>query len=200
MRTAILTLVVVGLLAAVWLLWPDASEDESPATAAPTASTTDTTEPEASITTTSSAVSTTSSAASTTTSVPETHVVETVEEAEEILRDHYSRWFAGIYEEDEDLIRSTVVLDSQVEAAVSQFGIMDFSQPPTVEGLSVADIEVLRSDRECLALWSTVSASFREGSSTGVLVFRKVNGEWKFLSSWQVREDLWEADCESQLQ
>jgi hypothetical protein len=192
MRIAILVLAIVGLGAAIWLLWPDSPADEAPGTEAVASSTTTSTTQEPPTTTT-------VAPPTSTTSLQETHVVESVEEAEAILLRHYSRWFSGIYEEDESLIRSTVILESQVQAAVDQFGIMDFENPPDAEGVTVSGIEILRSDRACLAVWAEISASFREGASEGVLIFRHVDGEWKFLSSWQLRDDLWEPDCESQL-
>jgi hypothetical protein len=192
MRRVIAALVVVGLAIAVVVLWPR-SDDVNTAGEVTTTTSTSTTAPD-STTTTSTTVATTS-----TTSVLDDHVVETVEEAEAIIASHYYRWFRGIYEEDASLIRSTVILDEQVDAAIAQFGQMEFTSEPHPEGFSFAETEILESNAHCLAVWTIVSASFRAGSSEGVLVFRTVNSEWKFLSSWQSTADLWEADCESSL-
>lgn len=190
MRRVIAALVVVGLVVAVILLWPSPTAEIPPDTLAG-----------ATTTTTSTSLTTTTTSSQTTTSTvgEDSHVVETVEEAEEILKHHYYRWFRGIHDEDESLIRSTVILESQVEAALAQFGVMEFNEPPTPEGLHVEQIDLLRSDEECLAVFAQLSADFREGSTQGVVVFRFAESSWKFLSSWQLRGDMWEADCESTL-
>jgi len=194
MRRVIAALVVVGLAIAVVALWPrsDAGDTTGEAT---TTTSTSTTEPDlTTTTTTSTTVPTTSS-----TSVLDDHVVETVEEAEAILASHYYRWFKGIYEEDVSLIRSTVILEEQVDAATAQFGHMEFASEPKSDSFGFAETEILESNADCLAVWTIVSASFRDGSSEGVLIFRTVNSEWRFLSSWQSKSDLWGADCESSL-
>jgi len=192
MRRVSAALVVVGLAIAVVVLWPR-SDDGNTAGEATTTTTTSTTAPDPT-TTTSTTVATTS-----TTTVLDDHVVETVEEAEAIIASHYYRWFRGIYEEDAALIRSTVILEEQVDAAKAQFGQMEFASEPRPESFSFADTKILESNANCLAVWTIVSASFRAGSSQGVLVFRNVSSKWKFLSSWQSSADLWEADCQSSL-
>jgi hypothetical protein len=185
MRTVVAGLVALGLAIAVFLVWPRGSDDEEPETVSATTTTT-----------TTEAVGTTSTMVTTT---EDSHVVETVAEAEEILRQHYFAWFEGIYTGNEDLIRSVVILDDQVDAAVSQFGIMEFLSPPTRAGLTFSGTELLHADTDCIAVWTEVSSTFRPGSSESVVVYRRVAGRWKFLSSWSHRDDLWESDCESQL-
>jgi hypothetical protein len=188
MRRVIAALIVVGLAVGVLVLWPRPVAEENVDS-----------EALGSATTTSDVVTTTTTTGTTSTTGEESHVVETVEEAEEILREHYLRWFLGIYSEDESLIRSTAILESQVEAAKSQFGIMEFDAQPTSEGLQFSGTEILRSDEDCLAVWAEISATFRPGNTQGVVVFRRIGTEWRMLSSWPLRGDLWEADCESLL-
>jgi hypothetical protein len=191
MRTLILALIAVGLVAVAWLLWPDAANDEPSSPQASDSTTTSTTPPET--------TTTTRAAATTTTSRPETHVVETVEEAEEILRDLWFGWFEGIYNQDEDRIWEVVVLEETVSTAVESFG-SEFASSPRQEDLSFSESEILHSDKECLAVWSVLSLSgFREGSSAGVHVVRWADERWKRLSLWQYKEDLWDADCASSL-
>ena len=101
-RWAIAGLVVVGLGVGVWLLWPDGDAAGPTTTTVLAAATTTTSESIDETTTTSAAVTTT---------VVESHVVETVEEAEAILRELWFGWFAGIYNQDEDRIREVVATE-----------------------------------------------------------------------------------------
>lgn len=200
MRTGFAVLIAVVLLLGVLVFWVSSpGEGPSVTEAAPTTSSTST---PTSTSTTATSATTSIPPTSSTTTAPDTtagHVVETVEEAEEILREHYLRWFGGIFHEDPERIRSTVILEGQVESATSQFGVMEFEAEPTSGGIRFADIQILRGDSECLAIWAEVSATFRDGQSAGVSVFRWTNQGWKLLSSWQFKEDLWEGDCESSL-
>lgn len=180
-RLAVAVAVVIALAVGVWMLWPD---DERGAT---------TTEPLAASTTTSSPITTTEPAPTTT---EEDHVVETVEEAEEILRDIWFAWFEGIYNQDEDRIREVVITEEQVRDATEAFGQMSFAGPPTANAFRFSGTEVLLAMEDCLGVWSSVSASFREGSTSGVHVLRRHEGRWKLISYWVHKGDLWEEDCE----
>ncbi|HEU4916491.1 MAG TPA: hypothetical protein VFV13_07995 [Acidimicrobiia bacterium] len=183
-------LIVVGLAVGIWALWPRDDTDPSPTTT-PTAA-----DPTSSITTVPQPTSTVSVV---TTSTVGTHVVATVAEAEEILRSLWFGWFEGIYNQDEARIREVVGTQAMLEAARSQFGVMEFTAPPQSEAITSSEVEILRSDAECLATWASVSASFRPGSTQGVQILRYDQGRWVFVGSWTHREDLWEADCESPL-
>lgn len=200
MRRVIAALVVVGLAVAVVLLWPrTAAENTSDTLAEPTTTTsTSSTLPETTTTTTTTTVPETTS----TTAAPDDHVVETVEEAEEILRELWIGWFEGIYNEDEERIREVVVLEETVETARESFGSMEFSQEPQPGLIELASLELLRSDSDCLAVWAELNVgAFRPGAtgSEGVYVVRYVDNSWALLSVWPNREDLWEPDCESVL-
>jgi hypothetical protein len=150
-------------------------------------------------TTTTTLLPTTTTTLPTTSTTADTHVVGTVEEAEEILRALWYGWFEGIYNQDEDRIREVVGTQAMLDAARSQFGVMEFEAAPELEAIYPSGIELLRSDAECLALWADVSATFRPGSSEGVQVLRRLTDRWVFVAFWTHRDDLWEADCESQL-
>lgn len=157
-----------------------------------------TTVPEAAGTTTSDMPTTTTSASTTTTLDPlQVRDVETVEQAEAILRELWFGWFEGIYNQDEDRIREVVATEERVSAAKEQFGVMTFTHSPTLHDISLSQTEILRIDRECLAVWTVLSADFREGSSSGVHVLRWIDGRWVSLSNWVYRDDLWEADCDA---
>jgi hypothetical protein len=190
MRRVIAALVVVGLAVAVIVFWPRDDSDDPPDTGAVGSTTTI---PPA--TTTTSAGSDT-----TTTSALQIREVETVEQAEAILRELWFGWFEGIYNQDEDRIREVVGNQSQIELAVDQFGVMQFTAAPSREAIDISDVELLRSDGTCLAMWATVNVPFIDGGrNDGVHVFLPFDGSWLFISQWDMREDLWEDDCESRL-
>jgi len=193
MRRVIAALVVVGLAVGVVLLWPGETTEETPSTLAgptTTASTSTTTPP---------STSTTTTVSESTTTTTDSHVVETVEEAEAILRELWFGWFEGIYNEDEERIREVVVLEETVETAKESFGV-EFARAPRPEDITFGSTEILRSDDTCLAVWTTLMTSgFREGSSDGVEILRWTSEGWKSISTWTNRNDLWEADCDSSL-
>ena len=185
-------LIVVGLAVGIWALWPQENSDPS-STTVPTAAET---------TTTSTAPPTTATTTLPTTSTTaDSHVVATVEEAEEILRALWFGWFEGIYNQDEERIQEVVGTQAMLEAARSQFGVMEFEVAPTSEGVQFEEIEILRSDTDCLAVWVTATAPFLTSSPdvTSVEVTRWTGHSWVLVSTWRYRDDLWEADCESAL-
>ena len=182
-------LIVAGLAVGIWALWPRDDSDPSPTTT-PTAVETTATIPR---TTTTTTVVTTSTAA--------THVVATVEEAEEILRDLWFGWFEGIYNQDEARIREVVGTQAMLDAAREAFGA-SFTEAPTRDGVLLSQSELLRSDEDCLVAWSTIDVSSFRGESSDsemVTVTRWVDDTWKLATTWALKEDLWDADCESQL-
>ena len=193
MRRLISVLVVVGLALAVVLLWANRGGDSSPGTQAQA---TTTTLPPASTTL---PPDTTTLATTTTSSPTDVEIVETVEQAEAILRELWFGWFEGIYNEDEDRIREVVVLEETVATAREAFG-EEFLSEPHLEDITFSGSELLRADAECLAVLTEMRlTNFRDGSSQSVHVVRSVGGEWRRLSLWQFEEDMWEQDCDSQL-
>jgi hypothetical protein len=177
-------LIVVGLAVGVWVLWP---RDDNVATT--------TTVAEASPTTTSDATTTTSSG-----TVGDPEIIETVEEAEEILRELWFGWFEGIYNQDEDRIKEVVASQSQLDAAIAAFGTMTFDAVPTIEGVHLTEIELLHADLQCTVIWAHLTVDFRVGESESVHVFRITDDGWKTVSSWVNKSDLWESDCDAQLE
>jgi hypothetical protein len=190
----IAVLIVVGLGVGVWLLWPR-DDSESPTTTSPLGAASTTTDPPPPTPTTSEPAETT-----TLTGVEDGHVVETVEEAEAILRELWFGWFEGIYNQDEDRIRQVVASQDQLHSALEQFGSMEFADQPTLDALHFEDTEILRSDARCLAVWSRASATFRPGVSSGVNVMRWVGSEWLLVGYWALRGDLWEDQCDALLE
>ncbi len=181
-------LIVIGLAIGVWALWPEskANPTTAPTTLGPTVlpSTTVTTTP-------------TSSAA--TTQVDD-GLITTEAEAEELLRTLWFGWFEGIYNQDENRIREVVVTEKQVAAAVAQFGAMTFLDEPSTVGISVENVDVMKSDETCTAIWAEIQISqFNEASFSGVHVFRYAGNRWLFASIWEFRNDLWESDCGASL-
>ncbi len=187
-------LIVVALAVGVWVLWPRADASTTTTTSASAAPTTSTTQPP-----------TTTLASTTTTTSPSNgpDVIETTAEAEQVLRELWFGWFEGIYNQDEDRIKEVVASQSQLDAAIAQFGVATFVAAPTPEGVELSGTEILRSDSNCLTVISTIDVSeFRgEGArSRSVEVLRQVNAEWRFTASWTHAEDLWEQDCDAQLE
>jgi hypothetical protein len=129
-------------------------------------------------------------------------VVDTVEEAEAILRELWFGWFEGIYNQDEDRIREVVLLDETVATAKTQFGKMEFTMHPEPTDIGLSDVVILRGTSDCLAMSAHLDVSaFRPEAvgSDGVYVSRYYDGSWKLLTVWANEDDLWEADCESSL-
>ena len=178
-------LVVVGLAIGIWVLWPREEPAPPPTT---------TVHAVASSTSTKVATRTTAS------SIVETQVVTTVEEAEEILRQLWFGWFEGIYNQDEERIKEVVATQAALDNAVAQFGVMEFSEPPSPEKTMLSNVEILESDETCVVIWAGLNVSgFRPNAigTEGVYVLRGAGGGWYLASVWQYRDDLWNADCES---
>ena len=189
----IAVLIAVGLAIGVWWLWPRGESAD------PVATTVLAAEP----TTTATDVFTSTTPTSTTLANSESHVVETVEEAEEILRELWFGWFEGIYNQDEDRIREVSATKGHYEQGLALFGVMEFTQTPTIDRIVIRSVEFLRSDSECLALWvSADSSAFRGSGASGkaLYVLRSTDRGWRFASSWIHRDDLWEPDCEAPLE
>jgi hypothetical protein len=183
-------LIVVGLAVGIWALWPRDDQDPSP-----------TTTPTAAATTSTSIPTTSATAAATTTQTEPAQVVESVEEAEEILRNLWFGWFEGIYNQDEDRIREVVGTQSALDDARSQFGVMPFDREPRLGDIAASETRILHSTQGCLVLSTTLTLSgFRTGESSGVHVLRRAGDHWVSVSVWEFEDDLWEQDCQGELQ
>lgn len=185
-------LVVVGLAVGVWVLWPRDTDTGT------------TSIPEAISSTSTSVVDSTSTTASeTTTSTGDgVEVIETIADAEEVLRRLWFGWFEGIYNQDEERIKEVVASQSQLDAARAAFGAA-FTAPPSEGGIVLTETAILKSDKDCLVTYAAIDISAFRGSgasSSSVEVMRSVDGAWRFVSSWANPGDLWEQDCESQLE
>jgi hypothetical protein len=183
--------IVVALAVGVWLLWPD--DDPAPPT-----STTSTT----STTTTVPSTSTTTPADTTSTAPPEAGTIDTVEEAEEVLRQLWFGWFEGIYNQDEDRIKEVVASQKLLDDARKAFGA-PFTDEPTANAISFVSVEILRSDEDCLAVFNAIDVTQFRGPGAvtdSVEILRQTPEGWKFSASWADRNDLWEQDCEAQLE
>ncbi len=191
-KQAIAGLVVVGLAIGVWALWPRAGPAQSTTTTVLAGGTTIAI-PET--------TSTTMASITTTTLATGNHVVETVEEAEEILRELWFGWFEGIYNQDEDRIREVVATEQMVTAALAAFGT-EFPTWPTLDRIVLADTELLANDEDCLTVWSRLDVSEFRGTDSVtelVVVSRWVGNQWFLFSTWSHKGDLWEDDCEASL-
>ena len=192
-RRLVAGLIVVGLAVGIWALWP--RED----------STTTTTTPPGAVepTSTSSVAMSTTTIEVTTSSGSDTHVVTTVEEAQEILRQLWFGWFEGIYNQDEERIKEVVGTQAMLDSARGAFGTLRFASPPSEDEIRFADIEILRADASCLALWISGEVGFVDvetPSVTSVEGARWTGTSWVLVSTWRYRDDIWEADCEGDLE
>ena len=186
-RRLVAGLVVVGLAIGVWALWPQGEPEPSPATTVNAVDSTTSTTP----------------VTFTTSTTLDSHVVTTVEEAEEILRQLWFGWFEGIYNQDEDRIKEVVGTQVLVESAQEAFSSVSFTSAPQPEAFIFGDLEILESSEECLVLWVSGEAPFLDAVDRGVEsveVLRRRDESWVLISSWQYRDDLWEADCVSVLE
>lgn len=196
MRWIIGVLIALALVAGVIAFWPRADSDASRVTGAVGSMTTTTTS------TTPTSTPTTRPPQTTTSSDEGSHVVETVEEAEDILRELWFGWFEGIYNQDEDRIREVVATDGFLAAGLDAFGTLEFISPPTRTGMKFRKLEILIADEQCLAVWSTTAPAYLdiETSRSGVEVLRRTETGWRFMSAWKLKGDLWQGDCEAELQ
>ena len=190
MRFVVAGLVIAALALGIWLFWPQENVVE------PT-----TTTVAASPTTTVAPTPTTAAATTTSTTGPESHVVTTVEEAEEILRELWFGWFEGIYNQDIDRIREVVATEEFMVAATDSFGLLPFTREPDPDSIELLAMELLRTDDRCIAVLSTSNVEFLDSGPARVAVdiMRLTDSGWRLFSSWTNEDDLWDADCESQL-
>ena len=194
LRRVIAGLVLVGLAIGVWLLWPEENQASPSATTVLAAE--PTTPPP------SSAPPTIAPEQSTSTTLADDQIVDSVEEAEAILRELWFGWFEGIYNQDEERIREVVATEEQVNRAIELFDTLDFESEPSLNGLLINEIEILRADLDCTALWADADATAFRGESasgSGVWILRRADDAWRIASLWASRNDLWEADCDALL-
>lgn len=193
-RRLIAVLIVVGLAIGVWLLWPR----EGPIVTATASAVAVSTSPAPSTTTT-PGTSTSLPTVTVSTGAP---TAMSVEEAEAILRELLLRRYLALYEQDEPALRDLAANQSAFESAVLAMQTVSFLAEPTGEQLQIRKIEVLRADASCLAIWSEVHVSgfLPDGVASGVLVLRESEGQWKWLSLWQHKGDLWESACDAVLE
>ncbi len=80
-------------------------------------------------------------------------MVETVAEAESILRQLWFGWFEGIYNQDEERIKEVVGTQALLDNARDQLLWRHWISLPcrTRDEIEFGSLEVLRSDQECLA-------------------------------------------------
>ena len=189
MRLVVAGLVIAALALGVWLFWPQEVVEPVVTTAA------------AAATTTAVPTSTTTVAKTTSSTEVDSHVVTTVEEAEEILRELWFGWFEGIYNQDIDRIREVVATEEFLTAAADSFGLLPFTRTPDPASIEFLSIELLRTDDHCIAVLSTSNVDFLESGPARVAVdiMRLTDAGWQLFSSWTNKDDLWDSDCESQL-
>ena len=75
---------------------------------------------------------------------------------------------------------------------------LQFSAPPTRDGIAVEVAEVLLDREDCLVTYSTTEFSFISGENVaeGVDVLWPRAEDWRFATAWVYPGDLWLADCD----
>lgn len=189
LRRLVAGLIVIGLAFGVWIFWPDPE---------PLATTTTLAGATPTITTSTSLLTTTTDATTITTTSNGIEIVDSPAKAEALLRELWFGWFEGIYDQDVERIKEVVASQNQLDAAIAAFGVMTFESSPTRDGIVLTEIEILRADADCTAIWAGVQISgFREADFFGVHVFRYLDRSWMFVAIWEFANDLWEGDCEA---
>lgn len=196
-RRLIAGLIVVGLAIGVWLLWPKSEPGTDTTTTALGVGSTTTSGP-----TTVPETSPDSTTTGTTLAV-QNRDVDTVEEAEAILREVIASRYNAIFAKDIDLLIAAVASQTALESGIEAFDLVDFVTEPTLETVVVSNGEILAKTDDCLVVWARVDVSdfvIDAEPSSAVSVLRFIEGRWRWMSLWRNRNDLWEADCESLLE
>ena len=145
--------------------------------------------------TTTQLVTTTDDAITTSTTTAEQRLAE----VEQILTDLWFGWFDAIYRKDADALWDVVATTPFHDAGVEAMSLLEFDEPPAREVIEV-EIDTILLDREdCLVVLGTAFAPFLAGdptNSTVKVLWPDVAGSWRFATSWQHPQDLWQADCD----
>lgn len=191
--------VVVALAVTFWAALSRGDEPTpttlaSPSTVPPTSNTT--------TPTTTPVPTTTTDTPATSTVAPNTTLDEDArtEEVRLILEDLYFRWFDAIYHDDEEAVRQVVSTERGLDDFAQAVAQMELPREPRREDVRVDTVEVLRDDDDCLVVFHDLDLTEWRGpdsrSSLVDVLFPYESG-WRFATSWQNRNDLWEADCDA---
>jgi len=180
-RWVMATAIVVGLGALVAVL---IQNDPVPTTT--TGSTT---------TTTTSPTTTATSAVTTSTTTAEQRVAE----VEAILEELWFGWFDAIYRKDADALWEVVATTRRYDAGLTAMQGMEFTSPPTLDGVDVEVLGILLDREDCMVVQNTIDmTAFREtvGGSTVNVLWPHPRYGWRFATDWSNSIDRWLDDCD----
>ncbi|CAN5878210.1 hypothetical protein BH23ACT5_BH23ACT5_14090 [soil metagenome] len=199
-RAGLAAAVVIALAVTVWAAvspddQPVPTTFAPPSTVPPTSTTTTPTTPTVPTTTTDTPV--------TATVVPDTtfDADARTEEVRLILEDLWFRWFDAIYHDDEEAVREVVSTQRGLDDFAQAVAQMDLPRKPQRGDVRVQAVEVLRDDDDCLVVFHDLDLTEWRGpdsQSSLVDVLFPYESGWRFATTWQNRNDLWEADCEAE--
>jgi hypothetical protein len=122
-------------------------------------------------------------------------------EVETILQELWFGWFDAIYRKDADALWEVVATTKKHEeglAAMAMEGL--FVEPPSVDGVVILRLDILRDEDDCLVVYSEEDYSAFRGNvgiGQGVSVlWPDPRYGWRFATSWRNAEDLWAGDCD----
>lgn len=121
-------------------------------------------------------------------------------EVEELLKDLWFGWFDAIYRKDPDALWHVVATTRNHEAGITAMETMEFTAPPTRDGVQVPELEILLDRHDCLVVENSVDmTSFRGlvGELTVSVLWPDDRYGFRFATSWQFANDLWQQDCDN---
>lgn len=186
----------MALVVAVWAAFASGDGEPSPSTTAPTSTSAPPTSTTVASTSTTSAPTTSTTAPPTSTTTDEG---ARVEEVRLILEDLYFRWFQAIYNNDEEAVRDVIATQNNLSDFRSAVENLELPRSPELGDITVRDINLLRDDPDCLVAEFVLDLSSWRGEgmvTEGVDVLLRVGQEWRFGTSWESANDLWQEDCE----
>lgn len=185
----------MALVVAVWAALASGDDEPSPSTTASTTTSAPPTSTTVTSTSTTSVPTTSTTAPSTSTT---TNEEARVEEVRLILEDLYFRWFEAIYNNDEEAVRQVIATERGLANFQRAVDESDLPDPPDEGDINIQSLEILQDDSDCLVTYSHLDLTRWRGAgaqSEVVDVLWPSGHGWRFATSWQSKEDLWQDDC-----
>jgi hypothetical protein len=117
------------------------------------------------------------------------------------LKELWFGWFDAIYRKDPDALWEVVATTRNYEAGVAAMDTMEFTSPPTFQGVQIPSFEILLDRPDCLVVEQSLELSaFRGGNSSGSTVsvlWPDTRYGFRFATDWQFSNDLWIQDCDN---
>jgi len=190
--------VIAALAIAIWAAVSQGGDEPPPTTTTSTLTTSSTESRPSSTSTTVSTTTSTTEALPTTAAETTGDPQDRTEEARQILRDLYYRWFDAIYRKDENAVLEISATSNNLDDFRRAISSVEFPRGPERSDIVIRDLEILRWDDSCLVVYAALDLSSWRGEgrvSTVVNVLLPVDGQWLFGTTWLYKDDLWQDDC-----